>query len=99
MRKTKKCRVQISLGLLLERQWEWMNNFSDVEVQEWDLFEEEEFDSEEEEFEEDEDFMAEDWGGLDMFLLRFLSGLLESELHTCILFMSAMWNAYCFQFV
>jgi hypothetical protein len=34
-----------------------------------------------------------------MFLLRFLSGLLESELHTCILFMSAMWNAYCFQFV
>jgi hypothetical protein len=34
-----------------------------------------------------------------MFLLRFLSGLLESELRTCILFMTAIWNAYCFQFV
>jgi hypothetical protein len=61
MRKKKKCPVQISLGLLMERQWEWKNNFSCVEVQEMrDLFVQEEFESDEEEFEEDEDFMVED---------------------------------------
>jgi hypothetical protein len=64
-----------------------------------DIFEEEEFDSEEEEFEEDEDFMRKIEEGLDMFLLHFRSGLLESELRACILFMTATWNAYCFQFV
>jgi hypothetical protein len=31
-------RDEDDLALLLEKQWEWMNNFNYVEVQEWKIF-------------------------------------------------------------